>query len=185
MRKILVSFLSILAALFLAGRLVYSSLSAQAVGSSFSSRHPQLLISEDGQKFKPQIQGFREKNLSPGFQIAQTIWLKNTGMADLEIYPVVEIKGGRGQVEKVDLANHLILQFFRGDSSVFEKSLPLSAWLKNEAGINKLTTLKSGLSEPWKVVLLLDSQAGNEVQKEKIHFDLKFVGLEKGGEKKK
>lgn len=187
MRKILVSVLGISFALFLTGRLVYSSFSAQAVNNNFSTAHPKLLISDDGKKFKPNIQGFREKNVYPGYKNSQLIWFQYTGFGDLEIYPVVEIKGGNGKANKDNsLISSITLQFFKGNDLIPQKSLPLTVWLDNAATkAIKLDTLGNGVSGPWEVVLVISSEAGNEIQKEKIHFDLKFVGVEKGGEKKK
>jgi predicted ribosomally synthesized peptide with SipW-like signal peptide len=190
MKKILLSMLTIIAIVGLVGGATYAAFTATAsnVNNTFSTGNAELLLKNSvGDNYSQTKGGAQWGNLSPGHIQNYEVWLKNTSssLIDFEVYPDVEIKilGDSYHGTDGSLPDKIWLQFFRdnGTNPVTGK-YTLSQWENNyPGGTEKLDglVLHSGERGPWQVVFTIDPSAGNEIQNSKLHFDLKFVGVQK------
>lgn len=187
MRRIYLSVLAIAATLALVGGATYAVFTSQAtnVNNTFSTGNAELLLKNSAEdSYSPTKGGAIWPNLYPGYTKSYDVWLKNTSSSPInfEVYPDVEIKIVEGDYHGTDgsLPNKIWLQFFNGANAVTGK-YTLSEWERNyPGGTQKLDGVvpKGEERGPWQAVFTVDPNAGDEIQNSKLHFDLKFVGVQ-------
>jgi len=187
MKKIYLSILAIVATVALVGGATYAAFTATAsnVNNTFSTGNANLLLKNSvGDEYSPTKGGAQWDNLYPGYTKSYKVWLKNTStsLIDFEVYPDVEINilGDSYHGTDGSLPGKISLQFFAGDAAVTGK-YTLSQWESNyPGGTQTLGVVNNGQERgPWTAVFTVNPDAGNEIQNSKLHFDLKFVGVQK------
>jgi predicted ribosomally synthesized peptide with SipW-like signal peptide len=189
MKRIYLSILTIVGVLTVAAGATYAAFSSNAtnVNNTFSTGNAELLLkNSEGASYSETKGGAQWGNLYPGYTKSYDIWFKNTSSSpiDLEVYPDVEVTllGDSYHGTDASLPDKIYLQFFKnnGTTAVTGK-YTLRQWESNyPGGSQKLDGVVTNQGErgPWQAVFTVDPNAGNEVQNSKLHFDLKFVGIQ-------